>query len=381
MYEYPGRIARARELMKVYDLAGLMLTAGSNLVYFIGASGPLAGHNGSRPSIYLLPLEGDPVLIVQDGPSIVARATGIVDIRPYTRLSHLPKDTLMKAMRDRHLLHGKIGAELGGEMSLDLPFGEFARFQEEIPMVEFIDASPLLWELRRVKSEAEISRIARACEITSQSYEMTFKAVRPGMTENQVEQIHRMNMMALGGGTPWSMILSGSGNYDLIGKNGVDRIIEPGDLIWIDSGCAVEGYWSDFSRAGVVGGPTPQQEEAQQRIHEITMLGVNMVRPGISAKEIAARCYEALEAFDFPITSSIAKLAARVGHGIGLDITELPSINQEDPAILEPGMVISIEPGIATEFGTFHIEENVLVAQDGHRLLSSPDWQLWTIPL
>ncbi len=200
------------------------------------------------------------------------------------------------------------------------------------------------------------------------------------MTERLIEQVHKINHIEFGGDAPWSIITSGNGNYDIIGKNGLERIVEPGDIVWIDSGCAVEGYWSDFSRAGVIGGPTLQQIEIQHRIHEITMMGVNMVRPGISVKEIVSYCYEALEALDFPLTSSLTKMASRVGHGIGLDNTEPPSINLEENTVLELGMIISIEPGVVTQFGTFHIEENVLVTQDGHHLLSFADWHLKTIP-
>jgi len=378
--EYPRRIARARELMAEQSLDMLLLFTGPNLAYFCGATGMLGGRSGSRPFIYLLPRTGDPVLIVQDGRQFEARAlTDVPDIRTYTHLSRLPLEVVLGAVEDRQLSKGRIGAELGGEMVLDLPFGEFMRLQEALPDVEWVDASPLLWRMRMVKSEEEIARVARACDITGEAYTQTFEATRPGMTEVEIERMMWGNMLALGGSAPWVLITSGQGNYDLVSKGGGPRVVEPGDMVWMDCGCVVEGYWSDFSRAGVVGGPSAEQAEAQREIHEITRIGVEMVRPGMPVAGIAARCNEALDTLGWQITSSISGLASRVGHGIGLFVTELPSLNEEDPTVLAPGMIVTVEPGVVTPFGTFHIEEIVLVTEDEPCVLTTPHWQLWSI--
>jgi Xaa-Pro aminopeptidase len=106
-----------------------------------------------------------------------------------------------------------------------------------------------------------------------------------------------------------------------------------------------------------------------------------MVRPGVRASEIARFCYGRLEELDFPITSSIARLAVRIGHGVGLNLTEPPHIGVHDDTSLEPGMVITLEPGVATEWGTFHIEENVVVTEDGPEVLSDSPRDLWRIAL
>jgi Xaa-Pro aminopeptidase len=166
-------------------------------------------------------------------------------------------------------------------------------------------------------------------------------------------------------------ITSGEGNYDLVTKPPESRPLRKGDFVWLDAGCTVSGYWSDFSRAGVVGEPSPEQERTQETIHKITTDAVRMVRPGIPASAIAKFCYRRLSELDFPITSSIAALATRVGHGVGLNMTEPPHISEQDHTALEPGMVITLEPGVATTYGTFHVEENVLVTDDGFEILSN----------
>ena len=121
------------------------------------------------------------------------------------------------------------------------------------------------------------------------------------------------------------------------------------------------------------------QEHAQRKVHEITMLGVEMVRPGIRASEIARACNAQLAKLDFAFTSSISGLASRVGHGLGLGVTEMPHVAEHDNTVLEAGMAITIEPGVASVHGTFHVEENVLVTERGFELLSTAKRELWSV--
>lgn len=375
--EYPLRIQRMLTLMEERQMDALLLFTGPNLVYFTGMP---CGRSGSRPFIYLLPRKGTPILIVHDGRQFETRAfTAVEDIRTYTQLSRLPLDTLLGTVEDLSLTRGRIGVEMSAEMVMDIPYGEFQLLQEALPEAEFMDASPSLWQLRMVKSEAEIARVTRACAITMEAYDRTFNATRPGMTEAQIEQMMIYNMLELGGQSPWVLITSGPGNYDLVSKGGGARTVQHGDMVWMDCGCAVDGYFSDFGRAGVLGGPGKEQVEAQQKIHHITHTGINMMQPGVPVAEIAGYCNEAINQSGLPITSNISGLAARVGHGLGMVITEMPGLMEEDATLLQPGMIVTIEPGVATNYGTFHIEENVLITKEGPRVLTDGHWQLWTI--
>ncbi len=136
------------------------------------------------------------------------------------------------------------------------------------------------------------------------------------------------------------------------------------------------GIMLTSARAGVIGGPSDAQLFAQAQIHAITTAAIAMLRPGACVAEIAAHCEGALDRLDFQITSSISGLAGRVGHGLGLAVTEWPSLNRECPETLEAGMVVTIEPGVATLYGTFHVEQNVLITDTGSRVLSAYPWEL-----
>lgn len=376
--EYPQRLERLRALMRARGLQAVLLGTGTNLKYFSGYPSPT--RSGSRPFFLLLPLAGDPVFIVHCGRKAEAlRFSWMKDIRDYTQLSRVPVELIREALAECSALHGNLGMELGLEQSFDVPYLEFRRLQEGLPGSEIVDAGDLLWRLRMLKSEAEIACLRRACAILSDAYARTFTAVREGTTERETANCLRAHFENEGAGDSWILITSGPGNYDLATKLAEPRPIQRGDMVWIDAGCAVDGYWSDFSRAAVVGEPAAEQLHAQEAIRQITWEAIQKVRPGVRASELARICNTRLAGLGFPIASSISSLASRVGHGVGLDVTEPPHIAEYDQTVLEPGMVITIEPGVATEYGTFHIEENVLVTHDGSDVLSTAQRALWRI--
>ena len=376
--EYPQRLERLRALMRANSFKAVLLGTGMNLKYFSGYPSPT--RSGSRPFFLLLPLDGDPVFIVHCGRKAEAlRFSWIKDVRDYTQLSQVPVELIRGALAERSALRGKLGMELGFEQFFDVPYLEFRRLEEGLPESEIVDAGKLLWSLRMIKSGAEIACLRRACSILSDAYAQVFIAAHEGTTEREIASHFRAHFEKEDAGDSWLLITSGNGNYDLATKLPETRPVQRGDMVWIDAGCAVDGYWSDFSRAAVVGEPSPEQLHAHEVIHQITWDAIRNVRPGVQAAELARICNARIRELDFPITSSISGLASRVGHGVGLDVTEPPHIVEYDQTTLEPGMVITIEPGVATEYGTFHIEENVLVTPDGCEVLSTAQRSLWRI--
>lgn len=364
--------------MAAQGLDALLLASGTNLCFLTGY--PVIEPTLARPFYLLLPRTGAPVLIVHEGRGFEARSLSWVrDIRSYRRLSIAPVDELCAAARSAGLATGRIGAELGFEQRLGIPVLELQRIEEALAPATIADASVLLWDLRLRKAPWDVAAMRRACACTEGAYERTFSIIRRGSTEREVALTMLVETGRAGGGAPWVAITSGAGRYDVLMGSGSDRVLETGDLVWLDSGCTVDGLWSDFGRAGVVGGPTPEQVDAQRRIVEITSLGVDMVRPGRPVAEIAAALNGAVADIGLPVTSDISGLAGRVGHGVGLDMTEPPHVSEDDRTMLAPGMTITIEPGVATAFGLFHAEQNVLVTDDGHELLTRSPQHLRTI--
>ena len=364
------RAAGLRQRMARAGLDALLLTTGDNLKYVSGYPSP--SRSGPRPFLFILPLAGEPVFIVHSGREGEARRFSWAgDIRTYYPLSHAPVDQIVAVLCELRLENARIGVEIGVEQCMDIPLTDFWAIQARLPGAVFADSAPVLWGARLHKTAMEISRLRRACQITSAAYNQAYASIHAGMTEQEAGQIMKNAMLAQGAEDTWLLMTSGTGNYDLISRGPGPRQLEKGDFVYIDGGCSVSGYWSDFDRVGVVGKPTPAQVEAQHFAEEITQTAVDLVRPGASTREIARRCAQELKRFPYPVTSDIGYLAARIGHGIGITTLEPPNIAEYEDTILEPGMVITIEPGVATGFGVFHVEQDVLVTESGHEVLST----------
>ena len=373
--EHAARIARAQDRMAQFGLDALLLANGPNLFYFAGFPNV---RSGSRPYLLLIPQAGAPVFFIHAGREEEVRAeTDVTDVRLYHGLSVAPVVEAAAAIRDGG--YRRVGMEFGQEHYLDMQVADFRRLERECTGVELVDAGGLLWELRMVKSAVEIDAIRRACAITGRAYDQVFSEVRVGMREDEIEARMLAALLSLDGGNPWVLITSGTGNYGMISKGGTPRPVEPGDMVWMDGGCTVAGYYADFSRAGVVGGPSADQRAVQQRIHEITLAGMEAVRPGVPASVVAQRCQPLVDALPFEITARMSDLADRVGHGLGLAVTEWPSLDATNSLILQPGMVLTVEPGVATPYGAFHVEENIVVTTTGYETLSTCPWELRTL--
>ncbi len=374
------RLAAAQEAMARDGLAALLLVNSANLLFLSGY--PALELTLARPFYLVVPLAGDPVLLVHAGREAEARRYAwVTDVRTYARLSVAPLDELGAIVVALGLRRGRIGAELGFEQRVGLPIAEFERVRAALAPAVVEDAATLLWRLRMRKSARDVAALREAGRITAAAYAETFAATRAGDPDRLPVRRMQLAMAQGGGGGAWVLVTAGRGNYALATGVATGRPLTRGDMLWMDAGCAVRGFWSDFSRAAVIGGPSREQVAAQRAIVELTAAGVTMARPGVAVADIAAAMAAGVHRLGLPVTSWTSDLAGRVGHGIGYDVTEPPHVSTSDPTILEPGMVISVEPGVATEFGLFHCEENVLVTGAEAEILSVSPRELATVPI
>ena len=246
--------------------------------------------------------------------------------------------------------------------------------QERLRPAELVDVSDAIWSLRTVKSEAEIARIRTACAITARAYETIFAELADGATERGVMRAACEALVAHGADSYWAVAVSGMGEYGRVDGVPRERRIRPGEMIFVDCGANVGGYWADYSRAAVHGGPSEEQRRLQAGIHEATIAGVAAVSPRATIADVARATSSVMDRHGFEFSSN----SGRLGHGIGLLFTEPPDLTVVNETVLEPGMVLTIEPGVICDCGIFHCEENVLVTADGAELLSSSPSHLRT---
>ena len=375
--EYENRIKKARALMARDGIDILFISGDRNYNYFSGHRPvmPLEG-TVARPNCFLLPLEGQAHLMVHiflEGDT--ASTTWVENISTYTSLLEAPVKGLADIIRGFETKGKKVGVELGQEQRIGMPVQDFMSLKEELGDFEFVDAAPMLWEMRMIKSPLEIDCIRRAMDITTIGYQEGFPQAKEGMTEREIACLLTGEMVKSGAETYWIMVTSGPGNYQRISGKPTDRKVQPGDMVWVDMGAMVNDYWADFSRAGVIGGPTANQQKYQRIVVEATAEGVAAAKPGVTGAHIVDVCEEGLRKRGVDITFT----AGRVGHGIGMLFTEPPSLARWDPLVLAENMVVSIEPGLVREDGIYHAEDNILITQDGADVLSKAPRELWKL--
>ena len=211
----------------------------------------LGAGSGSRPMLY--PPRGRTPTLVAHEFLVAGLDPGTARSCPTSGSPRCPPPNAARRSR-RRASGGRTGVEYGPETTPSVHAGGFAGFADRSDAT-FVDAQPLLVDLRSRKSAAEVERVERACAVTAEAFSRTFEAVSKGTTGREVESCFRRHLLDCGGTASWTLVTCGSGEYDRTASGGSDRVVEEGAMVWIDGGCAVDGYFADSSRAGVVGGP------------------------------------------------------------------------------------------------------------------------------
>jgi Xaa-Pro dipeptidase len=361
--------------MEENEVDALLITGEENYTYFSGHQTLAPNDTYSRPMLLLLPRERDPVII---SPSIyanpISRISWIKDVRKHNQMGTAPIELVGSVLKDLGLDAARIGMELGHDLRLGMPVGDFLRMRENVAEVEFVDGTDILWKLRMLKSPEEIECLEQSCQITSSAYEMFFGDTRESMSELEAASLIKTHMMQKGAEIP-RIFAFVSGPDMMSPRDATNRILIEGDFVWFDGGCTCKGYWSDFSRGGVIGSATETQRKTYELIHQMTMRCVDMVKPGIRPEEIVSFCDNEFRKAGLRLETSVG----RIGHGVGLKVSEPPSIANYDKTTIEAGMVLALEPGIETKEGIFIVEENIAVGADKCRLLTTASRELHEI--
>lgn len=236
------------------------------------------------------------------------------------------------------------------------------KFQKFYPDVRFVDANPFTTQQRLVKSDDEIKHVQQAVYITEKALEETVKNIKTGMTEQEAQSFIRQEFMEAGADDLAfePLVLSGAKSALPHGATG-KRQIENGDFLLFDIGVTVNGYHSDLSRTFVIGEESKEQRVIYNIVREANQKAIEAVVEGKSLKEIdlAARNYIDSKGYG-------EYFIHRVGHGLGLEVHELPSLHEKNEELIKPGMLFTIEPGIyVPEVGGVRIEDNIYIDYDG----------------
>ncbi|MBT5435311.1 MAG: aminopeptidase P family protein, partial [Rhodospirillaceae bacterium] len=272
---------------------------------------------------------------------------------------------------------GRMGAELGREMALRMPVMQFLDLREALPGLEIGDGSPCIWEARRVKSAAEIERIRFVCQLASEAYENLTNLISTGENLRDVCRKLTIDLLQRGAdAVPFLPAIAGSDGVKQIVCGPQDKDLEAGDIMFIDTGTTYDGYFCDFDRNWAVGDVSDAANRANAAVWDATEAGIAAARPGVTVEDVWRAQSVVLEA-----AGSLGNNVGRMGHGLGMALTEPPSNMPGDNTMLEPGVVLTIEPGMEFADGRMIVhEENIVITEDGCELLTKrAPREMWRI--
>lgn len=366
--EFEARTARAQALMAEAGLDALLLTTEPEVRYFTGFLTRF-WESPTRPWFLLVPQSGPPTAVI---PTIGAECMGrtwIEDVRTWS--SPYPADeglsVLAEAVRERLGETARIGLPQGPETHLRLPLADFAALRGRLRGCTFPDDAGIVRRLRMIKSPAEREKIAHVCALVSDVFEAMPTWLAPGMGVRDV--FRRFKIACLEAGVDDVVYLVGGadqdGYGDIISPPG-DRALAPGDVLMLDTGCTFDGYFCDFDRNYAIGAPSAAARDAYRLLYEATEAGFAAARPGATAAGIFGAMRDVLAA-----GGSGEGDVGRMGHGLGMQLTEWPSHAAWDETEIEAGMVLTLEPGMTIAPGLVMVhEENIAIEADGARWLT-----------
>ncbi len=280
-----------------------------------------------------------------------------------------PEFEIVKTGQDHFEALAEIGQQ-AQRVGFEGDFVTFLNYEKLIkgfPQAELLSLPDLVSYLRAVKDQTEIEKLRQAVKIADDAFASVIKTIEIGQTEVEIALDLEYTMRRAG---------ASGGSFDFIVASGVrsalphgsasSKKIQLGEFLTMDFGAIYEGYCSDITRTVFLGEPEEKHQEVYQVVLAAQRAGIAAVAPGRTGKEVDAVARKII------VDAGYGEYFGHgLGHSVGLAIHEGPNLNMREERVLEPGMVITVEPGIyIPDWGGVRIEDIVLVTENGCEVLT-----------
>lgn len=365
--EFENRTSITQSAMHQHQLDAMLFTTEANIRYFTGFHTQF-WQSPTRPWFVVVPATGKPTAVIPEIGFSGMAETWVEDIKTWA--SPCPEDDGVSLLAD-HInslpkRYGRVGVTLGAESYLRMPINNFKTLSERVS-ASFVDISQVIQAIRQIKSEEEISKIKSICQIANASFDKIPNYAGIGMSERQICKQFQIDLLTAGADEcPYIIAGSGFDGYDSIIMGPTDRIINEGDVLIIDTGSIKDGYFCDFDRNWAFAQVSEETKQAYQTVYDATTKGFQAAKPGVTTTDLYHAMWQTLER-----GGALGSDVGRLGHGLGMELTETPSITATDKTELKPGMVITLEPGMTYAAGKNMVhEENIVITEEGAEWLT-----------
>lgn len=341
-----NRISKLRTVLQERGLDAMLITSGVNRRY-------LSGFTGS--SGYVL-VTGEQAYLLTDFRYMTQAAD-----QAYPGVSVVEHGIkFIETVRDL-LPSGANKPRLGFEQNL-VSYGAYVSYAEALPNAELVPVSGAVEDLRMFKDESELAVMQRAADLADNTYRHILGIVKPGMTERDVDLEMEFYMRSHGATSSSFDTIVASGERSAM-PHGVasGKVIETGDFITFDFGALLDGYCSDLTRTIAVGTPDPKLKTIYDIVLEAQLYALDNIKPGMTGRECDALARDIIARHGYG-----EQFGHSLGHGLGMEVHESPRLSKLSDDVLQPGMVVTVEPGIYVPgLGGVRIEDDVVVTANG----------------
>ena len=391
--EFERRLGRLREEMERHGVDALLLTSETNIryatgFYEVGWIIPAYFYAAIIPREAALP----PAIFCPEGDQIQTQSSWIETVVRwdfpvgfYTgKVGQGLVDAILAWLDRLGLSEARLATETGAHSRIGLSIEAFDAIRSGLPGARWSDAGDVIWPVRAVKSAEEIRRLREASRISCLGVRAGFEAIHAGVTEREIANVMSAAMHANGGSEVRFLSLY-AGPDRALWADSIPRremAMAPGALVQFDGGCTYDGYFCDFKRMAAVGAPTADQLRFYDVARASEASAIDAVRPGVTCGDVYEASQDSIRRAGYGDFVDWCQSMgwSGVGHGLGLDIHEYPGISIGSEVVLQPGMVLALEPFFYHDgryplwevAGKYGLEDVVLVTDTGHELLT-PD--------
>lgn len=361
--ERAGRQEKARVLMRENNLSAILLTPGTSLAYFTG----IRWEGGERLFAMVLPAKGEAFYVspaFEEGRAReqIAQSPdgGKPDLRVWQE-DESPYARVAQGLSDRGIASGTVGVE----ETVKFVFSD--NLKKAAAGATFTTATPVTVGCRMIKSRHEIDLMRLASKVTLAAYEATYRSMKVGMTQRDVQDLLEAAHRKLGfeGGADVQVGAFSAFPHGSVKPQG----IRESTIVLIDGGCLVEGYASDITRTFVLGKASDKMKQVFDIVHRAQSAALAAAKPGVEASSVDDAARKVIT--DAGYGPDYKFFTHRLGHGMGMDGHEWPYLVRGNSTKLQPEMTFSDEPGIYIrgEFGV-RLEDDMHITESGAELFT-----------
>ncbi|KUO78663.1 MAG: Xaa-Pro dipeptidase [Desulfosporosinus sp. BRH_c37] len=348
-----SRLERMRQQMHVENIDAYVIIRPENGRY-------LSGFSGGEATLYIT----------------TEKAFLLTDFRYIEQAKgEVPKFEIIKTGQDHFESLAEIGrqAQRVGFEGDFVTYENFGKLKNGFPQAELLSLPNLVSYLRSVKDQAEIETLRQAVKIADDAYANVLQTIEIGQKEEEIGLVLEYYMRRAGAsGGSFEFIVASGVRSALPHGTASSKKIHLGEFLTMDFGAIYQGYCSDITRTVFLGQPQDKHREVYEVVLAAQRAGIAAVAPGRTGKEVDAVARKIIEDAGYG-----DYFGHGLGHSVGLAIHEGPNLNTREERVLEPGMVITVEPGIyIPNWGGVRIEDMVLVTENGCDVLTQAPKEL-----